>query len=310
MNANRKADLQRKLGLAPVPKPPVGLAERIKREIPKQLGFDADQERRRLSQSVAFNMRVAASILLLVGSAYLALQLLTRIDQQEQPAAIPATRRAPAIAAERPASPAPLPRLVKNKPKRQVLIAEAKEEKQREDVAPPPAAVEGLGAAQAAKVRGVALNGIELRDQDKSLDRFARAEPVPASEVRLEQEITPSPVSGKVMLRVSVDSGAEISARNLEIAGARRVVAGSVTSVYEMEAPSATIRVRYQQDGAEKAIERNVQDVVAWGAASRRTKAAVLAAEWARGGDPRAIVRAAREAGLDELADAVEKNLR
>ncbi len=308
MNANRKADLQRKLALAPVPKPPVGLAERIKREIPKQLRFNADQERQQLSKSVAFNLRVAASILLLVGSAYLALYLLTRVDQQERPAAIAAARRAPAVAAEPAASPAPPPpaKLGKNKPKRQVLIAEAKEEKQEDAAAPPPpAAIEAVSVTRAAKVHSAALNGIELRDQ--GLDRFARAVPVRESEVRLEQEITRSPVSGKTMLRVSIDKGADISDVDLEIIGARRLATDSATSVYVMEESSAKIRLHYRQDYAEKTIERNVRDVVAWPAASRRTKAAVLAAEWARGGDRGAIIRAAREAGLDELADAVEK---
>jgi len=99
MNANRKADLQRKLTLAPVPKPPAGLAERIKREIPKELRFNAEKERERLSKAVAFNLRVAASILILVSSAYLGLQLLSRLDQnptalQTKPAKNPAVYRA------------------------------------------------------------------------------------------------------------------------------------------------------------------------------------------------------------------------
>src|SRR5437870_11742849 len=97
MNANRKADLQRKLTLASVPKPPAGLAERIKREIPKELRFNAEKERERLSKAVAFNLRVAASILILVSSAYLGLQLLSRLDQSspasEQPSRIPAVYR-------------------------------------------------------------------------------------------------------------------------------------------------------------------------------------------------------------------------
>src|SRR5438270_84244 len=85
MTANRKADLQRKLTLAPVAKPPAGLAERIKREIPKDLRFNAETERERLSKAVAFNHRVAASILILVSSAYLGLHLLSRFDEKQQP---------------------------------------------------------------------------------------------------------------------------------------------------------------------------------------------------------------------------------
>lgn len=83
MSANRKADLQRKLALAPVPRPPAGLAERIKREIPKQLAIqDTELERRRFSSAVAFNMRVAASILLLISSVYLCLNILSRGEKE------------------------------------------------------------------------------------------------------------------------------------------------------------------------------------------------------------------------------------
>src|SRR5436190_1578412 len=77
MTANRKAELQRKLVLAPVPKPPAGLADRIKGEIPKELLVDTDRERSKLRQAVAFNVRVAASIILLVSSVYMALHLLS-----------------------------------------------------------------------------------------------------------------------------------------------------------------------------------------------------------------------------------------
>src|SRR5712691_12169304 len=85
MTANRKADLQLKLTLAPVAKPPAGLAERIKLEIPKDLRFNAETERERLSKAVAFNLRVAASILILVSSAYLGLRFLSQIDERQQP---------------------------------------------------------------------------------------------------------------------------------------------------------------------------------------------------------------------------------
>src|SRR5712691_11860493 len=84
MTANRKADLQLKLTLAPVAKPPAGLAERIKLEIPKDLRFNAETERERLSKAVAFNLRVAASILILVSSAYLGLRFLSQIDEKQR----------------------------------------------------------------------------------------------------------------------------------------------------------------------------------------------------------------------------------
>src|SRR5258708_24405989 len=83
MRPNRKADLQRKLTLAAVPTPPSGLAGRIKTDIPKHFP-DSTVERRRLGTAVAFNMRVAASILLLVGSLFSALYILNRRYQDEQ----------------------------------------------------------------------------------------------------------------------------------------------------------------------------------------------------------------------------------
>lgn len=74
MNSKRKADLQRKLSMGAVPRPPAGLAERIKNDIPQYL--QAEPERQRFSRSVAFSMRIAASILLLVTSVFVTLNLL------------------------------------------------------------------------------------------------------------------------------------------------------------------------------------------------------------------------------------------
>lgn len=64
MSSNRKADLQRKLSLNAVPRPPADLADRIKADIPKYL--EVDPERSRFSRSIAFNMRIAASLLVLI----------------------------------------------------------------------------------------------------------------------------------------------------------------------------------------------------------------------------------------------------
>ena len=85
MNQKRKAELQRKLSMAPVPRPPDGLAERIKSDIPDIL--NTQRERERFSKSVAFNVRVAASILLLVSSSFLMLHLLTSGNDREAPVA-------------------------------------------------------------------------------------------------------------------------------------------------------------------------------------------------------------------------------
>ncbi|HXA17997.1 MAG TPA: hypothetical protein VN380_13445 [Thermoanaerobaculia bacterium] len=78
MTRNRKADLQRKLTMAPVATPPAGLAGRIKSEIPSNMGFESERTQSR--KSAMFNLRIAASIILLVSSLYLVLHLLSRTD--------------------------------------------------------------------------------------------------------------------------------------------------------------------------------------------------------------------------------------
>ncbi|MCU1347411.1 MAG: hypothetical protein JWO56_441 [Acidobacteria bacterium] len=78
MNSKRKADLQRKLSLAPVARPPAGLVDRLKQDIPTNLQVTAaEEERQRFSSSIRFNLRVAASILLTVSGLYLTLQLIS-----------------------------------------------------------------------------------------------------------------------------------------------------------------------------------------------------------------------------------------
>ncbi len=76
MTQKRKAELQRKLSMAPVAKPPSGLAERIKADIPEYLRTGRDRDR--VSLSWAFTLRVAASIILLVTSVFLTMQLISR----------------------------------------------------------------------------------------------------------------------------------------------------------------------------------------------------------------------------------------
>jgi hypothetical protein len=78
MTRNRKAELQRKLTIAPVATPPAGLAGRIKSEIPSTMGFESERTQSR--KSAMFNLRIAASIILLVSSLYLVLHLLSRTD--------------------------------------------------------------------------------------------------------------------------------------------------------------------------------------------------------------------------------------
>jgi hypothetical protein len=78
MTRNRKAELQRKLAMAPVATPPSTLADRIKSEIPRDLRFEPERERAHLRQSVSFNLRIAASIILLTSSLYFAINLFSR----------------------------------------------------------------------------------------------------------------------------------------------------------------------------------------------------------------------------------------
>src|SRR3954451_6142740 len=94
MTRNRKADLQRKLAMAPVAKPPAGLADRIKSDIPRRLGFEP--ERTQLRKSAMFNLRIAASIILLVSSVYLALHLVSRNGSNLDTRSMMANKDAPA----------------------------------------------------------------------------------------------------------------------------------------------------------------------------------------------------------------------
>src|SRR5436190_9190496 len=129
MTAKRKAELQRKLALAPVPKPPVDLADRIKGEIPKHLAVDAEKERVRLRQAVAFNVRVAASILLLVSSVYLALHLLSRKFGAQETASMAS---APAANVETaPAGPVQLPTAP---PSQEAVAAKAQKQNDRKQI--------------------------------------------------------------------------------------------------------------------------------------------------------------------------------
>src|SRR6266550_1134054 len=99
MTTKRKADLQRRLSMASVPKPPAGLAERIKTNIPDLIG--TARERERLSSSIAFNLRVAASIILLISSAYLCIQLLSRAERNaDTPMAVAALKSERNVAAQ------------------------------------------------------------------------------------------------------------------------------------------------------------------------------------------------------------------
>src|SRR5258708_22633307 len=78
MTHNRKADLQRKLAMAAVATPPDDRAGCIKNEIPNDLRFAPESARKQVRQSAMFNLRIAASIVLLASSLYFALHLFSR----------------------------------------------------------------------------------------------------------------------------------------------------------------------------------------------------------------------------------------
>lgn len=112
MNSKRRAELQRKLSMGAVPRPPADLSDRIKADIPQYLQMDV--ERARFSGSVAFSMRVAASILLLITTAFVTLRLLETDPQQtasfkSRPQLIPAVTHQRAAGNTGTAQPQPQP---------------------------------------------------------------------------------------------------------------------------------------------------------------------------------------------------------
>jgi hypothetical protein len=96
MNSKRRADLQRKLSMGAVPRPPANLADRIKADIPKYL--QAQDERERAAWSTGFALRVAASIILLITTAFVTLNIMQPETQRSKSAArrrpVPAVLRA------------------------------------------------------------------------------------------------------------------------------------------------------------------------------------------------------------------------
>jgi len=95
MTSKRKAELQRKLSMAPLPKPPDGLADRIKRDIPNDLGMNMARERERFSRFSAMSLRVAASVIVLIGGAFLGIRLLSEMQTKNQPPASVVSEPAP-----------------------------------------------------------------------------------------------------------------------------------------------------------------------------------------------------------------------
>ncbi|HEY6842688.1 MAG TPA: hypothetical protein VI391_00855 [Thermoanaerobaculia bacterium] len=152
MNANRKADLQRKLAVAPVPKPPAGLAERIKTEIPKELRFDVNRERDRFQRSLRVSLAVAASVIVVISSAFLALHVMETADQNPQQITPPARTIAVPVQVPAPPPPPKATPVAQNEPAKP-KVALKKELKRQ---APPAAAAEETRALDAASSNVVA----------------------------------------------------------------------------------------------------------------------------------------------------------
>jgi len=102
MTSKRKAEIQRKLTLTAVPRPPDDLLDRIKGDIPKYL--NVEEERERFSRSVGFNLRIAASIIVMLSIASLIFLVNERTPQPaslasvESPKPVALQRNAPAAA--------------------------------------------------------------------------------------------------------------------------------------------------------------------------------------------------------------------
>ena len=281
MTANRKADLQRKLTLAPVAKPPAGLAERIKREIPKDLRFSAETERERLSKAVAFNLRVAASILILVSSAFLGLQLLSRLDENKSANAPAAASRVPeglrvqpkvatttvAEAKEDrqlPAAPAVVPqKRVASRDRRANVVASAP--------APPPPLAQTIppAAAGAPAPAQPAYAMSERAANAVALDRAEEKSAAKTGIVMPEVETTTSPVSGNEMRYFAKDKNVEV-----------------ITS---------------------KKLQDEQKQITPWASVSPAAKQKILEAELAAGADKKVVARIAREAGLTDFANSIER---
>src|SRR5437870_764821 len=208
MSPNRKADLQRKLAMAPIPKPPAGLAERIKSDIPQHLLLDVRKERERFSRSISFNLRVAASVILLIGSVYLALHVLTRAElertKMEQPSNV-VVRQAPAkqpvaAAPARVAEAAPPVDVPKSLPatavedRKQVIVAEAKAESlaKREET-------RNVGAVAGGRANGYAAPSAPMAAPPPAPPQQADAAPRAAAK-KVTADFVPAAVAESITL--------------------------------------------------------------------------------------------------------------
>ena len=275
MTANRRAELQRKLAVAPVEKPPDGLAARIKNDIPKELRFNAEGERRRFAQSARISLAVAASVVVIIAAAYLGLRVTSTNTTVEsaKPAAAVRDRVTPQVQeiAQAPAAPATNVPKVAPEPEKDLKVAQHRARK------PQPLAQPAIAAAPPPTPAGEApsfAKEVAAEDQLQNIaasKTAAVAGAAPAAPMARAQanapksEATRSPISGRVM----VVSGGALDAN--------------------AQAPAR-----------EEALKK-------WKDVSPEAKIQILKEELARGAEPGEVARVAREAGLNEFADSIEK---
>jgi hypothetical protein len=230
MNTKRRAELQRKLSLKAVPRPPAGLSDRIKADIPKYLEVEA--ERSRFSGAVAFNMRVAASVLLAVMTLVVTVYVVNSPNQEKQaaiatPGPFPPARvlaqpqAAPTTSAEgvrldsaREASvPVPIAAMTPPPalPARSSEPLDARERQQSGDFAPEETAQQGIAGRVMGEVAGGVEGGVasmadRAEPQDFLAERDASAAPMPAAAP------PPPPVAGAEALRVRTERAAPAAA--------------------------------------------------------------------------------------------------
>lgn len=185
MNPRHK-DLQRRLSMASVPKPPADLADRIKRDIPEAMPARTHRH------ASAFGMRIAASILLVVGAAWFTLRLFTRAGTEHEISPAMVTRRKEAQVS----LPAPGPQTAEAGPMSGVPLP-----------APPPAALE----PSATSSRAAAATPDEQRSDD-STRRFETA-----TNARGDQPVANgSPAAPQAIADAGTSGGALYAAKAVE----------------------------------------------------------------------------------------------
>jgi hypothetical protein len=125
----------------------------------------------------------------------------------------------------------------------------------------------------------------------KQVERPAEVAPPAAPESAVS--LTPPPPEVVAMDKVAQTAAAPAAAN---------AVKGEVTT----SPVSGKVMAREGTRVFDAASAKNVK-LTAWKDTSRETKIEILKAELARGAEPGEVARVAREAGLDEFADSIEK---